>query len=101
MCWTTENILYFKLNERKYSYKHKEFDSKLVANFRRYNVAEYALYDHFNRTLWSKIAAAGDDFWAEVRNLTDVIDAISRFCRSDLLTLTIPKSPWSSDIILR
>ncbi|KAI0224862.1 Galactose-3-O-sulfotransferase 3 [Lamellibrachia satsuma] len=103
MCWSTEDILYIKRNANQYAEKSKETDPSLVANFRRYNIPDYALYDHFNRTLWRKIAAAGDDFWAEVRHLDDIIDSIARFCESPQTraTLVIPKSQWNDDITLR
>ena len=101
MCWSMEDILYLKQNVRQYGTKNKTIDPSLVANFRRHNVADYALYDYFNRTLWHKIAVAGDDFWPEVRHFNGVIDSIAQFCLSANSTLVIPKSPWNDDITLR
>ena len=100
MCWPMEDILYLKQNVRRYDIKNKTIDPSLVANFRRYNVPDYALYDHFNRTLWHKIAAADDDFWPEVRHFNGVIDSIAQFCLSAKSTLVIPRSPWNDDITL-
>ena len=103
MCWPMKAILYLKQNERQYGTKKNKVDPSLIANFRRHNVPDYALYDHFNRTLWSKIAAAGDDFWMEVHHFNEVIDSIARFCRNHFANsiLLIPKSSWNDDITLR
>ena len=97
MCWSTEDILYVKRNANHYAEKDREMDPELVSNYRRYNVPDYALYDHFNRTLWRRIAAAGDDFWAEVRHLDEVIGSIATFCASPTpnASLVIPKSHWN------
>ena len=105
MCWTTEDIIYLKQNERKYINKNNSTNPKLIANFRRYNVPDYVLYDHFNRTLWRKIADAGDDFWAEVEHFNGVIATIAQFCHASPTvggsTLVIPKSPWNGEFTLQ
>ena len=105
MCWTTEDIIYLKQNVRKYINKYNSTDPKLIANFRRYNGPDYALYDYFNRTLWRKIADAGDDFWAEVEHFNGVIATIAQFCYASPATagstLVIPKSSWNDEFTLQ
>jgi len=105
MCWTTEDIIYLKQNGRNYLNKNKQPDPQLLANFRRYNLPDYALYDHFNRTLWRKIADAGDDFWAEVEHFNGVIAKIAQFCHASPdkadYTLVIPNSSWNDEFTLQ
>jgi len=102
MCWTMEDILYVKRNANEYEEKDKHIEPRLVENFRRHNVPDYVLYYHYNRTLWRKIAAAGDGFWPEVRHFDGVIDSIARFCQAPIAnaTLLIPKSQWNDAVTL-
>ncbi|XP_056259609.1 galactosylceramide sulfotransferase [Seriola aureovittata] len=58
LCWTMEDIIYFKLNARKSSSV-----SRLTPEFRakalEWNGADWRLYQHFNATFWAKIERYG------------------------------------------
>lgn len=58
MCWTMEDILYFKLNMRKNSTVSR-LSSDLKAKARRWNGADWKLYQHFNATFWARVEAFG------------------------------------------
>lgn len=58
MCWTTEDILYFKLNVRKSS-SVSRLTPDLKAKARRWNGADWNLYRHFNATFWARVEAFG------------------------------------------
>lgn len=58
MCWTTEDILYFKLNMRKSS-SVSQLTSDLKAKALRWNGADWSLYRHFNATFWARVEAFG------------------------------------------
>lgn len=58
MCWTTEDILYFKVNMRKSS-SVSRLTSDLKAKALRWNGADWSLYRHFNATFWARVEAFG------------------------------------------
>lgn len=58
MCWTMEDILYFKLNMRKSS-SVSRLSSDLKAKALRWNGADWKLYQHFNATFWARVEAFG------------------------------------------
>ncbi|KAM6902103.1 galactosylceramide sulfotransferase [Xenentodon cancila] len=58
LCWTTEDILYFKLNARKSSFVSK-LDSEMRAKALQWNGADWKLYQHFNATFWARVEAYG------------------------------------------
>lgn len=58
MCWTMEDILYFKLNMRKSS-SVSQLTSDLKAKALQWNGADWKLYQHFNATFWARVEAFG------------------------------------------
>ncbi|KAI8495884.1 hypothetical protein Bbelb_263000 [Branchiostoma belcheri] len=66
LCWDMQDILNFKYNSFKYDLGNTSFPKQLVKNYRRHDAIDYALYEHFNRTLWRKIKMAGSDFREEL-----------------------------------
>ncbi|XP_061887792.1 galactosylceramide sulfotransferase isoform X1 [Entelurus aequoreus] len=58
LCWTTEDILYFKLNARKASAVTR-LTPEMRAKALRWNGADWKLYRHFNDTFWAKVEAYG------------------------------------------
>ncbi|KAM8829040.1 galactosylceramide sulfotransferase isoform 2-T2 [Spinachia spinachia] len=58
LCWTTEDILYFKLNVRRsssVSHLTPELRTKAI----QWNEADWKLYQHFNATFWARVEAYG------------------------------------------
>lgn len=58
LCWTMEDILYFKLNMRKSS-SVSRLTSDLKAKALQWNGADWKLYQHFNATFWARVEAFG------------------------------------------
>uniref|UniRef100_A0A3P9L7C4 Galactose-3-O-sulfotransferase 1b n=1 Tax=Oryzias latipes TaxID=8090 RepID=A0A3P9L7C4_ORYLA len=58
LCWSTEDILYFKLNARKNSSVSK-LDPELRAKALQWNGADWKLYQHFNTSFWGQVEAYG------------------------------------------
>lgn len=80
LCWSYEDILYFKLNERQEKQKRKTLDKTVKDNILSWNYADKLLYDHFNRTLWRKIKAQGKAFTRELEIFRRINERISRKC---------------------
>ncbi|XP_075944824.1 galactosylceramide sulfotransferase [Anarhichas minor] len=60
LCWTTEDILYFKLNARRSS-SVSHLTPELRARALQWNGADWRLYQHFNATFWARVEAYGRD----------------------------------------
>lgn len=58
MCWTMEDILYFKLNMRKSS-SVSQLTPDLKDKALQWNGADWKLYQHFNATFWARVEAFG------------------------------------------
>jgi len=80
LCWSYEDILYFKLNERQDKQKRKTLDSTVQENILSWNYADKLLYDHFNRTLWRKIKEQGKAFTRELQIFRRINERISSKC---------------------
>lgn len=58
MCWTMDDILYFKVNMRKSSSVFRLTPDQ-KAKALRWNGADWKLYQHFNATFWARVEAFG------------------------------------------
>ncbi|XP_034064448.1 galactosylceramide sulfotransferase isoform X1 [Gymnodraco acuticeps] len=58
LCWTMEDILYFKLNARRRS-SVSRLTPELRAKALQWNGADWRLYQHFNSTFWARVEAYG------------------------------------------
>jgi len=56
MCWSLKDILSNATNAGSYEYR-EENSSELVKIYRQWSSIDYQLYQHFNDSLWRKIAA--------------------------------------------
>ncbi|KAM9306632.1 galactosylceramide sulfotransferase isoform 3-T3 [Pholidichthys leucotaenia] len=60
LCWTTEDVLYFKLNARRNS-SVTRLDPEMRAKALRWNGADWRLYQHFNASFWARVEVYGRD----------------------------------------
>uniref|UniRef100_A0A7M5UTH3 Uncharacterized protein n=1 Tax=Clytia hemisphaerica TaxID=252671 RepID=A0A7M5UTH3_9CNID len=77
-CWTFEDILYIKHNQR-----HKvkaKMDPKLKETITKWNRADLLLYQHFNKTLWRKIAEYGKSFHDDLKIFRNKLDQFKDAC---------------------
>ncbi|XP_029921399.1 galactosylceramide sulfotransferase isoform X2 [Myripristis murdjan] len=58
LCWTMEDLLFFKLNARKGS-SVSHLTPELRAKALEWNGADWKLYQHFNSTFWARVEAYG------------------------------------------
>lgn len=58
LCWSMEDILYFKLNARKSS-SVSRLTPEMRAKVLQWNGADWKLYQHFNATFWDRVEAFG------------------------------------------
>uniref|UniRef100_UPI003AAAED5E galactosylceramide sulfotransferase n=1 Tax=Centroberyx gerrardi TaxID=166262 RepID=UPI003AAAED5E len=58
LCWTMEDLLFFKLNARKGS-SVSRLTPELRAKALEWNAVDWRLYQHFNSTFWARVEAYG------------------------------------------
>ncbi|XP_066284870.1 galactosylceramide sulfotransferase-like [Branchiostoma lanceolatum] len=104
MCWTLQDILYYKANVRHYAAKRTHIPPDVRQIHKEWSYVDYSLYHHFNRTFWKRVQAAGNDFWGEVRyfrrinqQMREMCDIASRLnpCPVSLQTLVVNDTRWS------
>ncbi|XP_034020202.1 galactose-3-O-sulfotransferase 3 [Thalassophryne amazonica] len=87
LSWDLDDILYVKLNMRTANSK-QNLTPGLPAKIRAWNSLDAHLYDHFNASLWRKLAALGPACVArEVRLLRQAQERLMRSCFGGRLPL--------------
>lgn len=88
-CWKTEDILYFKQNERTDKEKQKitSHTRKLI---QKWNSADVFLYDVFNQTLWEMIKQEGSDFYKDLALFRKEKETMEKTCLQEGEFLTSP-----------
>ena len=105
MCWTMKDIVFYSINISRYKLGNLTYsDPALMENFREWSNLEFRLYDHFNHSLWQKIAQEGPDFWEEVEIFKDILGQVRSFCSSLPLgkvsnQLWITSSKWNQQLL--
>ncbi|CAH1238814.1 Hypp5639 [Branchiostoma lanceolatum] len=67
----------------------------------RWSLADYMLYDHFNKTLQRKISKQGEDFHKEVDHFTTVLHDVLEYCQSKQKTyMVVSASTWNQEFVL-
>lgn len=64
LCWDMDDLLFFKLNARKGSTVSK-LTPELRAKALEWNVIDWKLYQHFNKTFWTKVERYGQHRMAQ------------------------------------
>ena len=98
LCWTIKDMLFSHSNTLSYAHRANH-DETLVTKYRKWSRVDYALYDHFNKSLWVEIAKEGEDFWGEVEHLRTTNQEVNQFCTSEEpasgKVLAVPPSHWN------
>ena len=80
MCWDLSDILYLPTNVRTYSYKLIPIEPGLLQNHRNWSKADFALYEHYNDSLWKALSMQSSDFWDELRFYKIQQTKVQNFC---------------------
>ena len=109
--WTMKDIVYqqlnYGLNRSRGKKKTAEFpDPELEKRFKRFQVFDVALYEHYVKVFDRKIAAEGRGFYEELVVFRRIARRIWEFCgggglRSTTPELVIPGSRWNEQFRVR
>ncbi|XP_078663591.1 galactosylceramide sulfotransferase-like [Branchiostoma floridae x Branchiostoma belcheri] len=70
LCWSLDDVTFFKVNARsETSVRH--VTAEMAGKIRRWNTADAMLFEHFNRTLWSKLSKLPFNWRQEVQLLKE------------------------------
>ncbi|XP_078589544.1 galactose-3-O-sulfotransferase 2-like [Branchiostoma floridae x Branchiostoma japonicum] len=104
LCWDMRDILNFKYNSFQYGkLGNTSFSEKLIQNYRQHSAIDYALYEHFNRTLWSKINKAGSDFREELAHFRWLQTTMKTECSrkfDNFSAVYIGKTAWNAEFYI-
>ena len=67
MCWTLDDVVYFKLNQQLG--KNEPTSTRVRRKILRWVKEDLMLYEYFNASLWNEIKQEGVNFWDEVAML--------------------------------
>ena len=88
-CWKMEDILYFKLNERRNTEK-RNITSHTKELIRKWNSADVLLYNVFNQTLWKLIEQEGTEFYEDLALFRKTRQSMEKACLQEGSFLTRP-----------
>ncbi|XP_056147184.1 galactosylceramide sulfotransferase [Lampris incognitus] len=80
LCWTIEDLLFFKFNVRQRS-QVSRLTPELRAKALNWNGADWRLYQHFNSTFWTRVHTFGEKrMEQEVKELRRRISEMKAIC---------------------
>ena len=80
LCWDVDDMLYISSHIRKATYRIP-ISPSLAGKIERYNSEDKQLYDdHFNRTLWEKVAQGGRQFQDDLKAFRLKKEEVTRKC---------------------
>eukprot|EP00058_Branchiostoma_floridae_P006852 XP_002592340.1 hypothetical protein BRAFLDRAFT_240121 [Branchiostoma floridae] len=68
LCWDINDVTFFKMNARG-NESIRSMTADMAGKIRQWNRADVMLFDHFNKTLWSKLSKLPFDWRKEVQVL--------------------------------
>ena len=87
LCWTIDDVLSFKMNERRQNSttnaSRMSRSEDMKSNIRRWNAADGVLYEHFNDTFWKRVKAEGPSFRSDLESLRRRRSEMEQRCLSD------------------
>ena len=96
MCWSLPDIIYYTRNTARTPLVVNN-DDQLTQAIRNFSSIDFALYEHYNKTLWANIEMEGLDFWDELETFNYVMSNVTEFCSGGTRkqkVLTFEKSKW-------
>ena len=84
MCWTMDDILYISKNVRSSSLRYN-LTQKQTDMIRQWNSADVRLYEHFNRTLWTKVRNYGSHFEKDLKEFRRRQEKLNKACIEEIM----------------
>ena len=69
LCWSIDDIVFFKTNERLNKNKRRVLTTEQEDSIKKWNNADIALYDYFVDKFWKEIEKEGSEFYDDLQEL--------------------------------
>ena len=89
LCWSFKDILYLSKNQRP---NRSNLTEETRNKIRKWNRADFLLYERFNRTLWKKIGEYGPTFSADLAEFRRLLNETHANCSEKSKVL-----PWGKN----
>ena len=98
LCWSLKDVVYVPLNAR-HSKNSVVIVGKDLKNLKKYNQADFILYDFFKTKFVKRINEQSDDFHEEVTHFKRTISQIKHYCSENYRrkTIIIKASKWNEE----
>lgn len=98
LCWSLKDVVYVPLNAR-HSKNSVNIEGKDLENLKKYNQADFILYDFFKTKFVKRINEQSDDFHEEVKHFKRTISQIKHYCSENYRrkTIIIKASKWNEE----
>ncbi|XP_069127541.1 galactose-3-O-sulfotransferase 2-like [Argopecten irradians] len=95
--WSYKEIIYHPKNSR-WNNKKYTLSVEDLTRLRRWNNADYILYEELHQDFWEKVRNAGADFFDEVLHFKRVIEMVRLYCSAANVTndLEVKTSRWEA-----
>ncbi|XP_052080836.1 galactose-3-O-sulfotransferase 2-like [Mytilus californianus] len=99
-CWSFKDMIYISKNIWPL-HQNLNLSAEDIDNHRKWNVADYALYETFYKIFWTKVLKE-KEFFDEVYHFRRILQKVNIHCSNDKQSknLTIFDSKWSPGFIL-
>ncbi|KAK3577750.1 hypothetical protein CHS0354_015788 [Potamilus streckersoni] len=105
LCWDLQDIMYLPLNSiGEVKYPMLTFEDE--KNLRKFNFADFQLYEYFQNIFWQKVQAEGPLFFQEVKHFKLIQQKVKHYCNSTLRSnksyppLLVPRSTWNNEFFI-
>ncbi|KAL3881017.1 hypothetical protein ACJMK2_033217 [Sinanodonta woodiana] len=105
LCWDLQDIIYLPLNSIG-AVKYPTLTFEDENNLRKFNKADFQLYEYFLNIFWKKIQAEGPLFFQEVKHFKLIQQKTMHYCNNSLQSaksyppLTVPNSAWNKEFFI-
>ncbi|XP_053383177.1 galactosylceramide sulfotransferase-like isoform X2 [Mercenaria mercenaria] len=105
LCWNTKDILYVPLNAMEIEPSF-DLNGEDIDNLRKWNSADFKLYNYFYKVFIAKIASYGEDLKEEVENFKSIQENVKNFCNKILgyhdtsSFVTFPNTKWGDGFMV-
>lgn len=102
--WTMKDVVYRKLNSLKAKReKIPDPDPDLEKRFKRFDLFDVAVYEHYAKIFSQKVKSEGPDFADELQTFVNITKQVSEFCdaKTSGSELVILGSEWNEPFVVR
>ena len=79
--WQLEDVLYLRMREKNYTFKHQRLPRTLVDNYRRWSPLDFGIYEHFRRKFEDILSKNENELQEKTKVFQEMNSRFQRMCR--------------------